>query len=81
MRVKVTEDHIRLGRPGLPCYCPVALAIIEAVGFEARVHGDYVHFPDIDDLCVDLPRRARKFISDFDDRAQVRPFSFQIEMP
>lgn len=81
LRVEVTAEHIRQGEPGRPCNCPIALAIHGKVGFIPYVSIDSVHFPDLDDLQVDLPREARIFIANFDTEEPVKPFSFVIDMP
>jgi hypothetical protein len=78
MWIRVTADHIRRGIRGVPGKCAVALAATEAMGSPAYVHIMNVHFPDMDDLVMDLPDGAQQFASDYDAWLPVKPISFEV---
>ena len=89
MRIQVTQDHIDRGResrqrtPRSLCKtCPVALALADAGFRDPRV------FPDMFWVWTDgatirrvsgLPREVTEWISAFDAKRNVEPFSFDIE--
>lgn len=77
--VKVTSDDIRNGMMGDPSCCPVALALRRQADFKkANVHANAV-FGEGPWMFV-LPGKVRKFISDFDSGADVKPFSFKMPL-
>jgi hypothetical protein len=89
MTIRVTADHIKLGKPEECTKCPVALAILDAfpAGTEALVNQDWATVkrgPDDQFLDAELPQPAREFISAFDQPSEwigpspVRPFEFQV---
>jgi hypothetical protein len=81
--IRVTAEHIRLGKPEQCTSCPIALAILDAFpgitgvavnpGWATAYRGD-------DDPVLDafLPKEASQFIDDFDDLLPVTPFEFQV---
>jgi hypothetical protein len=77
MRIKVLTRHIRKGIRGSNCSCPIALALNEAYKTtDIRVMFSWAH---IGDLIIDLPRKAVKFIKDFDKKkSSVKPFEFEL---
>lgn len=83
MKIEVTEDDIRMGRPKSACACPIALALKRA-GIKGDVAENLV--------CVkrsiyQLPAVASDFIRRFDlepmdcARVALPPFSFDIDIP
>ena len=74
MIVKVTKKHIKNGKRGSSISCPIALAL-RGMSFK----GCIVNSEDWDfkDKIASLPRNARKFIEDFDEKEPVSPFSFR----
>ena len=86
--IMVTYDHISRGRPRDPFRCPVALAIVDAVGaYHARVRSNgyvYVKIPALRRYGFEayrLPKAAREFVKGYDDGtlAIVAPFSFTLD--
>jgi hypothetical protein len=80
IKVKVTADDIRQGRPMRQRDCPVALAMQRATGLPVRVH--------INTFSVGrkkgrypLPRAVARFVCNFDDGLPVRPSSFTVDVP
>jgi hypothetical protein len=81
MLIKVTEDHIKNGRRGSACECPVALAIKEATGCQdVRVGTSRLTIKNLGDDCHDflLPEKVFNFIWGFDHGKKVAPFEFEI---
>jgi hypothetical protein len=80
VRVEVTKNHIQRGRKGNVNYCPIALALKEQLGLrQVRVGGIHITFgPQFGGLSVRLPRQAAKFITAFDEKEPVKPFSFTL---
>lgn len=87
MKVKVTQTHINQGCRFSTVSCPIALAAKEK--FHRRVE------VGLDDLGVfrssssvaggssvtyELPFKAQKFIIDFDNGKQVKPFTFEAKL-
>lgn len=77
MRIKVTEIHIRLGKEGEPCLCPVALALRDAGFWRAEVGSNEVTY---DGALIPLPDEAHDFICDFDTYKDVTPFEFDFPL-
>lgn len=77
MKISVIKKDIDCGIPKLEDFCPVALALkrkgVKFVCIDGTVaEGTYKHHP----FRVDLPRKAKGFITRFDKRKPVKPFSF-----
>jgi hypothetical protein len=78
MKITVTAEHIRYGRPCDLLSCPVALAIRDAewaafpwvTGGAVEVLGTRIN--------VSLPEEACRFISAFDSGMVVSPFEFDL---
>lgn len=85
MWIRVTQLDIYRGLRGNPWMCPVARAVDRATGYRYGVAvGSTIGFTSLNGLRGALqptPRRARDFISGFDQRLHVMPFSFQIKTP
>lgn len=79
-KIKVTKTDIKRGKPGVPCACPISLAISRATGMK-RV---YVSDPSIPlhNYCYfgNKPEQIEDFIEKFDEGDKVRPFSFELEL-
>lgn len=78
VRVSVTKADIAAGVPRDTEMCPVAIAIRRTTGMLVAV-SDYEFI--FDKCSVDLPKRVRRFVDDFDFNAAVRPFTFTLEVP
>jgi hypothetical protein len=87
--IDVTQADIDDGKPGLPCACPIWLAIsraLAALGVNLAVR---VGISDValvaagapGDVIADLPTSASDFIGWFDCALTVWPFSFELEIP
>jgi hypothetical protein len=85
MRIDVTEDDIRQGRPRNEECCPAALALRRALRPGAKVRVGCTEIT-IDDAYFDLPKRVARFIRDFDSKplndvskwSEPEPFSFEL---
>lgn len=81
--VKVTDPNIKQGHKKSFCFCPIAIAMMEA-GFEAvRVEPDIISFePSDSDTMIHLsvPDKLKKFIKSFDTKKSVKPFQFKIRL-
>jgi hypothetical protein len=80
--IDVTQDEIDEGQPGNPFTCPIALAINRRFPCAyAEVCSTSIDF-DLDGVChrFNVSREVRHFISDFDEREPVRPFTFVLEL-
>lgn len=79
-RIEVTQEDIEKGKLGECSACPIALAMRRATGkpFEVGTDIYWLGF----DLRSErmLPPEAALFVSDFDDKKPVQPFSFEIEL-
>lgn len=82
MKIKVTKEHIKAGRRKSACYCPVALAVTEAVGSLAYVcqdrintfKKDYNH--DYQEYTA--TNEVAEFIHSFDNNGSPDPFEFEL---
>lgn len=78
--VQVTAEHIKVGKPGDPCFCPVYLALCAAGVPVYEVNTDsfflewYTHE-------VVMPEEAIERIDRFDSLGVMEPFSFEVEVP
>jgi hypothetical protein len=90
MRIQVTQEHIDRGREQIsaahrrPVYriCPVALALADAGFRDPRVYPDTFWVwtgGGIIRKVRNLPREVAAWISAFDAKRNVEPFSFEIE--
>lgn len=77
LKVTVTRDHIKRGKPGESEYCPIALAL---KGMGKR----HVQVGEVcccwDGGTADLPLKSTKFIERFDAKKPVKPFSFTLNV-
>lgn len=93
MIVNITEEDIRNG-VAQSCYqCPVALASARTFNVQlAWVSYRKVFVPNEDGSvawgldgqradCYELPKEAIDFIIQFDDRKEMKPFSFELGEP
>ena len=90
LQIEVTERDIRLGTPEDSTYCPIARSVkrkLELRGTKAKrlmVANGAVEFEKAenddwwnkDTPLATLPAAAVKFMSDFDNKRPVKPFSF-----
>ena len=79
-RVSVEQKHIDRGVPSTDSLCPIALAMGSLGLKEVSVSGGMVWYisENYDNVfkCV-LPKEAKQFMHDFDDRKEVKPFIFE----
>lgn len=89
MRIEVTSRHIADGGRWSPRFCPVALAIGQALGVE-EVEVDFrgrgllgIWYAEIDGDTCSLPDEAGEFALAFDRLGPtgVRPFAFDLPDP
>lgn len=86
VKVEVTNEHIAEGKP-FCLDCPVAIAVNELTipKVLAQVNDediDFIHSdPEIKNIAVELPKRARSFVFCFDSGSSVKPFSFALNIP
>jgi hypothetical protein len=94
MTLVVTKAHIKAGRRGYSCTCPIALALNEQhppeEGQEWHVTRGRIRLrgpsPEEDELGpifreYALPIQAHAFIQDYDEGRWVDPFEFDLEEP
>jgi hypothetical protein len=74
--ITVTKEHIKHGKRGSCCLCPVALAC-EAAGF-TQVWIEPGHFM-LDKQPVAPPLKVDFWINRFDRGEKVRPMKFQVD--
>lgn len=76
--ISVKEHHILCGER-MNCFaCPVALAILEAVGKKyVQVTSKYITVGNDQQL---TPKSVSDFMYNFDARVAVQPFSFDLEL-
>lgn len=83
--IKITKRHINKGIASDECECPIALGIRAKVkkGVKVHVHGDAgVSFERGDEFVTRvLPKKAKTFISHFDDEFPVWPIEFSVSIP
>lgn len=78
MKISVTQEHIKKGKPRAHCACPVALAIKEVTPWCPMVDSKFVEFGS---FVMDLPQEVTTFIDLFDHGHPVEPFEFELEIP
>jgi hypothetical protein len=84
VRVEVTQEHIKKAVPGVCGECLIAVAISEAmgepwsVGFTIAYRGKEAFTSGRQ---AELPRAAVDARVKFDERAPVKPFTFDLEVP
>lgn len=79
MMVRVSQKHIARGLVGSTTSCPIALAVQEQCQGKWVVWDSFVHTSN-PRRSIQLPRRAQKFIMDFDGRLPVKPFTFRMPL-
>jgi hypothetical protein len=75
MKISVTKEHIKKGKPTFPSACPIALALKDA-GFTTPIVIDTFMREEEADIYYDLPRSCSRFIRRFDTKKSVKPFNF-----
>ena len=80
MRIQVTPEDIKNGKPGCGNECPLALAINRKSGRKAYVGVGAVYFDGdgVDTPTYWLPYEAVKFLWDFDRNRPVEPGAFEL---
>jgi hypothetical protein len=89
LKITVTEDHIKRGRPCRAESCPAALAVKEKINQICVVSSGMVRYyvPNHDQdfhghwVCMVLPEEATKWYKAFDRSAVSSPFTFELEVP
>lgn len=86
MKISVTEEDISSATRGDGYFCPVALAIKKHLSLTGRASvcvfydSVLIKCPNfIRDEKVTLPKRVSFFISRFDAKREVRPFTFNLD--
>lgn len=93
MKIKVTAKHIKLARKRLAdkensaCdYCPIAIAAKQHLHKFVCVDDDSIEVSYlrrnsygafVESYRVYLPKKAKRFIRDFDNKKAVKPFTFE----
>lgn len=84
VRVDVSVDDIRFGKPNAPCHCPVARALRRVLPNDTAVNvrSHYVWIgPFPKHKRYDLPIEVSGFIKQFDDHnLGLLPFSFELDL-
>lgn len=75
LKINVTKDDIRNGIPSMTTACPIARAFKRVKILNVRVHNTSYK---VKDLTYRLPKKAQRFINDFDNGYFVEPFSFNV---
>ena len=89
-KVTVTKHDIKKGIPDEPDSCPIYWALVRALGkkitkqLEFNVTSPDIEVSPIDEYfsltlfttCFRMPKKAQKFVRDFDAGYPVKPFSF-----
>ncbi len=78
MKVIVTERDIKGANRCNSMRCPIARALHRAGKKDWSVGSDECGDAEIS---VPLPKKAQKFIADFDNQQPVKPFSFNLRIP
>jgi hypothetical protein len=75
----VTRENITEGEPDSSTMCPIALAL-GALGYSYLVNGValYAWREGKYGWVADLPAEAIRFIEDFDQESEVKPFTFEV---
>lgn len=91
--VAVTPEHIATGVPGDCQYCPIALAILDAIPAATHAEVWWAYGPGDEEgagaavwlargtLTHRLGEDADAFVRAFDDRQPAEPFTFTITIP
>ncbi len=78
MKINVTAEHIKRGKPKSCVYCPVALALKEQFA-PVVFNGWYVWCPPlVKGALIEMPQEVLDFAADFDAGKPVEPFSFEL---
>jgi hypothetical protein len=79
MIIRVTQEHISMGKARESRKCPLALAIRDAITWKAVVVVGTTTF-SIGEMWYNLPDTARSFRNDFDNGLPVFPFEFEADI-
>ena len=85
--IEVTQKDIDDGEKGLCACCPVALAINRELSRPAyaSVKFDTVLIKNADTgkviTWILMPAKVNKFVYDFDSGVEVKPFTFELDIP
>lgn len=79
MRIEVTQEDIRRGKPHLPGACALARSLRRHTGRRWQVAGGFAFVCGLprNEADVELPVRAIRFTSRFDRGLPVQPFHFE----
>lgn len=83
MKIEVRQEHIEKGKPAFAQYCALALAFEEALGLppeSVAVCNGRVQIPGCSSN-YELPTQADIFYHDFDNYREVKPFTFEMDIP
>ncbi len=81
IQIQVTPEDINLGVPESGDECPIARALIRAIGHEDVYVDDSIMYWDDEEGChmsTGTPTIAANFIKNFDAKEPVEPISFEI---
>ena len=76
MKITVTKEDIEKGQRDSVSRCPITRAFKRKTR-QKNVRTEYAEI-FVTDNYFKLPKRARKFIKDFDNNGKVKPFSFNV---
>lgn len=87
VKVSVTEEDYQVARTACtasnwgswPCYCLIATAVRRYIPSLRSCGNDCLHIPG--GTRIELPKKVRNAIWDFDHELPVDPFSFSLRVP
>lgn len=77
VKFNVTQGDIEKGKPNDSMWCPIGLCGKRTLEQCVQVG---VREIEINHHIYDLPKKAGKFIEDFDEQRPVKPFSFVLRL-
>jgi hypothetical protein len=78
MKIHITQDDISRGKREDIENCPIALAVKRATACACVTIDDGLGGISTDDHAGTLPKKAVRFMRDFDGGMAVRPFDFSV---
>ncbi len=81
MKLNITEDHIKNGKPEESEYCPIALAVKEQFQNTSSiwVSSNFIYLRVCNECkTYKLPANAQLFIRNFDSNLSVEPITIEL---
>jgi len=84
LKVRVTREHIKMGKRVTLTMCPIALALkplypeVSVDSYHIRLKRFTNTKPSVE---VTTPRKASEFVQAFDGNLPVKPFTFTLRVP